>query len=140
MSKSTKFQPGNEIGKETRFKAGNTLRKKYKAEYAESLLIYFLNCEKLPTVEGWAVENNIAIRTVYSWMANEDKYPRFAAVYAQAKAIQKAKLIQNGLCEEYNATLVKFLLVNNHGMSDKIEQKLDGESNASITVNIHEVN
>lgn len=140
MSKSTKFQPGNEIGKETRFKEGNTLRKKYKSEYAESLLMYFLNCENLPTVEGWAVENNIAIRTVYSWMSNEDKYPRFAAVYAQAKAIQKAKLIQNGLSEKYNATLVKFLLVNNHGMSDKIEQKLDGESNASITVNIHEVN
>ena len=117
--KDTKFKKGNEIGIETRFKPGNTLSKKYKSEYADSLLLYFLTCEKLPTIEEWAVKNQLAIRTVYDWTTDEKKYPRFAATYAQAKAIQKTKLVQNGLKEVYNATLVKFLLINNHGMSDK---------------------
>lgn len=141
MSKTdTKFKPGNEIGINTRFKPGNTLSKKYKPEYADSLLLYFLTCEKLPTIEEWAVENHLAIRTVYDWTTNEEKYPRFAASYAQAKAIQKTKLVQNGLRETYNASLVKFLLINNHGMSEKIEQKVEGEASAAITVNIREVN
>lgn len=141
MSKTdTKFKPGNEIGINTRFKPGNTLSKKYKPEYADSLLLYFLTCEKLPTIEEWAVENHLAIRTVYDWTTNEGKYPRFAASYAQAKAIQKTKLVQNGLRETYNASLVKFLLINNHGMSEKIEQKVEGEASAAITVNIREVN
>jgi hypothetical protein len=47
--------------------------------------------------------------------------------------------VQNGLKENYNATLVKFLLINNHGMSEKVEQKVDGTSTADITVNIREV-
>ena len=141
MSKTdTKFKPGNKIGINTRFKPGNTLSKKYKPEYADSLLLYFLTCEKLPTIEEWAVENHLAIRTVYDWTTNEEKYPRFAASYAQAKAIQKTKLVQNGLRETYNASLVKFLLINNHGMSEKIEQKVEGEASAAITVNIREVN
>ena len=113
------FKPGNEIGTATRFKHGNVLSKKYKQEYADSLLIYFMTCDKLPTIEEWAVKNNLKIRTVYDWSTNEEKYPRFADSYAQAKAIQKTKLVQNGLSEKYNATLVKFLLINNHGMSDK---------------------
>ena len=142
MSKTdTKFKEGNEIGIETRFQPGNTLRKKYKPEYADSLLLYFLTCEKLPTIEEWAVKNHLAIRTVYEWTTNEEKYPRFAATYAQAKAIQKTKLVQNGLVERYNASLVKFLLINNHGMSEKVEQKIEGDAGgAFVTVNIREVN
>lgn len=141
MSKNdTKFKEGNEIGIDTRFKSGNTISKKYKAEYADSLLIYFLTCERLPTIEEWAVQNHIDVRTVRNWTKNEEKYPRFSSAYAQALAIQKTKLVQNGLCEKYNASLVKFLLINNHGMSEKIEQKVEGETSAAITVNIREVN
>ena len=140
MEKDTKFKPGNETGKDTRFKKGNTLRKKYKPEYADSLLAYFLSCDHCPTLEEWAVNNNLKIRTVYDWTEDEEKYPRFATTYAQAKAIQKNNLVQNGLTERYNASIVKFLLINTHGMSEKIEQKVDGKTDASITVNIREVN
>lgn len=140
MSKhDTKFKPGNEIGKETRFKPGNTLSKKYKPEYADSLLLYFLTSNEVPTIEDWAAQNNLYIRTVREWSTNEEKYPRFASSYEQAKAIQKTHLIRKGLKENYNANLVKFLLINCHGMSEKIEQKVDGASTADITVNIREV-
>ena len=115
----THFKPGNEIGKATRFKLGNLFSTKYNPEYADSLLKYFKEHEGFPTIEEWAVENNLAIRTVYEWSHDEDKYPRFAATFKQTMAIQKSKLLQNGLADKYNATLTKFLLMNNHGMSDK---------------------
>jgi hypothetical protein len=115
----THFKPGNEIGKETRIKPGVSLAKKYKPEYAASLLKYFKEHEGFPTVEEWAVNNDLAIRTVREWCANEEKYPLFASTFNQTMAIQKNKLLQNGLADKYNATLTKFLLMNNHGMSDK---------------------
>lgn len=122
MKEDTRFKKGNEIGKETRFSKGNTFSKKYKPEFADSLLLYFLNAQEsliMPTLEEWSVINHIDIRTVYYWIADEEKYPRFASIYAQCKALQKSKLIQLGLTEQYNAQIVKFLLTNNHGMSEK---------------------
>lgn len=132
----SKFEKGNQIGKETRFQPGNTLCKKYDVKYADSLLEYFMKSEKCPTIEEWAVENKLAIRTVYHWATNENKYPRFASAYAQAKAIQKNKLVQNGLLEIYNASLVKFLLVNNHGMAEKVEQEVKADAKLEVNINV----
>ena len=138
---SSKFQKGNTIGFETRFKQGNTLSKKYKPEYADDLLEYFeerdsMENPELPTLEGWAVSRKIAIRCVNNWIADEDKYPRFADKYAQALAIQKKKLALLGLTGAYNQRLVEFLLKNNHGMSDKTETKVDQSINGGITVKV----
>jgi hypothetical protein len=131
MSKEdTQFKKGNPIGTETRFQPGNKLRTKYKESYAEDLLTWFRECERFPTIEGWAVENDIAFRTVQEWMANPDKYPRFAYACQQAKAMQKDKLVDNGLADKYNSSLVKFLLMNNHGMSDK------SSNDTNITFNV----
>ncbi len=103
----------------TSFKPGHTFSRKYKAEYADSLVEYFLTSEKFPTYEEWAIQNHIDVRTVYNWKDDPEKFPNFQSACAQAKAIQKTKLIQCGLTEQYNAQLVKFLLTNNHGMSEK---------------------
>lgn len=142
--KQGKFEKGNQIGKETRFAKGNTLSKKYKTEFADSLFRYFLDSQGspiMPTLEEWAIVNHIDIRTAYYWISDEEKYPRFASVYAQCKALQKSKLIQLGLTELYNAQIVKFLLTNNHGMSEKavsdttvtykieVDNAIDEESN-----------
>ena len=78
--------------------------------------------------------------TVRGWLADADKYPRFAIVYEKCKAIQKDLLFNNGLLRKYDSSLVKFLLVNNHDMVEKSEQKIDGETSADITINIREVN
>lgn len=125
-----RFEKGNEIGKETRFTPGHTLSKKYTPEHADSLLEYFLNCEEFPTLEAWAVQNSIDVRSVYNWVKDEQKYPHFSSTYAQAKAIQKNKLLQEGLAERYNPKLVTFLLTNNHGMSEKTT------SDASVTFKV----
>ena len=138
-NEATQFKPGNEIGKETRFKKGNLLSTKYKEEYAEKLIKYFKEYDGFPTIEGFAIDNDISVRCVKYWGHDEEEHPRFAFAYRQAIAIQKRKLLENGLADKYNAALTKFLLMNNHGMSDKSEQKVEGEANATITVNIREV-
>ncbi len=133
------FKPGNTIGSETRFKPGNTLSRKYKPEHADSMLDYFkarrgMDNPELPTLEGWAVDNNISIRAAELWASDFEKYARFAYNYLQAKAIQKQKLELLGLIGTYNSRLTEFLLKNNHGMNDKVvtdntvrfEVELDG--------------
>lgn len=136
-----KFEKGNTIGKETRFKAGHNLSKKYKAEYADDLLNYFKEMEdmdiiELPTLEGWAISRSISIRSVNNWVHEEEKYPQFADKYAQALAIQKKKLALLGLKGSYNQRLVEFLLKNNHGMSDKTEQKVDQTVNGGVSIKV----
>jgi len=44
---------------------------------------------------------------------------RFREVYEYAKTVQETKLMMGGLINRLNSGLVKFALVNHHGMSDK---------------------
>lgn len=135
----SKFESGNTIGMDTRFKPGHQLSCKYKAVYTDSLLAYFVQqsaTNALPTIEGWAIENKLKIRTVYDWIEKPEKYPHFADAYAQAKAIQKNMLMQKGLTETYNASLVKFLLSNNHGMKEKVEQDVNAGGALQVNINV----
>lgn len=131
---STAFKPGNTIGSETRFKPGHTLSTKYEEDYPDKLLEYFADCgeDVFPTVEGFAIKNHIAVNTVRNWANGNGKYPQFEFAYAQCIAMQKQNLLANGLLERYNAQLTKFLLINNHGMSEKVEQ----DNNVTISVKI----
>ena len=119
-----------------KFAVGNIPKNlKYKDEYAELMLLYFLNPEnKFPTLEDFAIRNNIAIRTLKHWIEEGEKYPRLALAHAQAMAIQKQRLLVGGLTEEFNAQMAKFLLINNHGMREKIDQEV--KTDGSLTVNI----
>ena len=132
------FKKGNEIGIDTRFKIGNTISTKYDESYPDSILKYFIECETLPIADEWAVINGISASTVDKWIAS-NAHPRFTSAYEQCMKIQKIKLQKNGIRGIYNAELTKFLLKNNHGMTDKTEQKIEGEAKADITVKIHEV-
>ena len=148
-SNSTTFKKGNMIGEETRFKKGNTIGEEtrikpgeklaviYKAEYPEMMLDYSKREDViLPSLEGWCMENNIAIRTAYSWI---EAHPPFASAYDQLKLVQKQRLQERGLLNQYNSQIVKFLLENNHGMREKADstvtytvkmsQEIDEESN-----------
>lgn len=121
-----------------KFTVGNIpANRKYKDEYAELLLRYFLNPENVfPTLEDFAVSNNIAIRTLMNWISEAEKYPRLAVAHAQAMAIQKQKLLVGGLTEKFNAQMAKFLLINNHGMSEKIEQQVKGDGSFSVNIKV----
>jgi len=133
---SGQFGKGNESRKDTRFKPGHHLSCKYKEEYSQALIDYFRNPEIIfPTVEGFAEANDLAIRTVHDWHEDSEKYPQFATAYAQAMAIQKDRLLVGGLTRKFDASIVRFLAMNNHGMREKVEQ--DVKADAAFTVNIN---
>jgi hypothetical protein len=137
MSKENgRFEKGNEIGKETRFKPKNELSLKYKVEYAYDMLKFFEESEEVVFVEDWAISRHISVRSVYNWIADEEKYPRFALYHRQAMANQFKKLAKGGLNGTLNARLVEFMLKNNHGMTDKTEQKIESDNTVSVEIKV----
>ena len=133
----TKFKEGNEIGKETRFKPGNRLSTKYKDEYVDSLLMFYRDDSNVfPTIEGFAESIGLAVRTVYYWIENEAKYPRFAEAYAQARAIQKNKLIIGALTRRFDPSFARFIAINYHDLKDKIEQEIKGDAEFRVNINV----
>ena len=131
----TRFKEGNTIGKETRAKEGNTLATTYSKDYPDTMLEYAKREDVIyPSLEGWCMENGVFVRTAYDWL---DSHPRFADAYDQLKSVQKQRLEERGLTNRYNANIVKFLLENNHGMREKSETEVKGDS--TFTVNIREV-
>lgn len=133
------------------FEKGNLAAFKFKEEYVDLMDAYvkdgFL---VVPTLEEFCENNNLPYRTVSRWIAEAKeeeakeeeangevkKYPRLAYSYARLQAKQKMLLIQMGLCDKFNAQLVKFLLTNNHGMSEKTTAQVDAKTDNKFEVNI----
>lgn len=137
IGEETRFKKGNTIGEETRVKPGDKLATVYKAEYPDMMLEYAKKEDVvLPSMEGWCMDNAVAIRTAYGWL---ETHPQFASAYDQLKLVQKQRLQERGLLNQYNSQIVKFLLENNHGMREKADstvtytvkmnQEIDEESN-----------
>jgi len=70
--------------------------------------------------------------------AEENK--KFNGSYKIAKSRQESRLINGGLMNIYNASLVKFVLSNAHGWTDKQETKISGNSEDPFAVMMKEVN
>ena len=132
------FVEGNTIGINTRFKPGNIpIHSKYKAEYVDLMYLYFSDGSNImPTLEGFAAKYSIAIQSLERWVNNREKYPRLSAMWAQCKAMQKEKLLLGGLTEQFNAQIVKFIAINNHGMKEKIEQEVNGNAKVEVKISV----
>lgn len=123
------------------FEIGNTAASKYKEEYADLMFEYAERDDLIyPSVEGFCLEYNIPHRTMTRWIAeckeDPDKHPRLATSYARLMARQKEILIIKGLTDAYNAQIVKFLLTNNHGMSEKTSNEVNAKTDNKFEVNI----
>ena len=117
------FKKGNTVGAATRFATGNKLSEKYREEYCDKMLAYFRDeKEKYPTFELFADSIGVHANTLMGW---QESHPRFGAVYAHCKAIQKGKLIRGGVLGVFNPAVVKFVATNCHGMSDKVENDVN---------------
>lgn len=86
---------------------------------------YISDCKEkyyLPTVEGLAVELCVARSTLYAWSdpKSEFYHEEFSDILEQLKSVQASMLIQNGLKNDYNATITKLMLTK-HGYVDKQE-------------------
>ena len=150
---SGQFQEGNTIGKETRFKKNNSLSVKYKDEFCDRMEIFFSEQEckviyeeeyfkegglkkrvpkmiipqKYPTFEAFAVSIGVTSRTLREWAEVDEngkaKHPRFSAAYARAKEMQLAIAKNNGITKQYDSNFAKFVLINDHDMSDRVVQE-----------------
>ena len=145
IGEGTRFAPGEQHG--TPFKMGNTLAKKYRDEYADLLLEYFRRADvTFPTLEGFVewvrtkTGEAINYSTAEAWARGDEKYAdarRFQEVYAQAKAIQREKLIFGGLTKRFDPSFARFLASSLHDMREKTEQKVDANMKGEGTFNVN---
>ena len=126
-------------GNSYRIKKGTMLKSVYKEHYPKKMLEYFLDeNEVYPTFEGIAVRENLSIKTLTRWFADQEKYPLLSVAHAQCKAIQLNRLTIDGLTRKFDSNLVKFLLENNHGMREKKESKVDADTTLKVTIDFFE--
>ena len=138
------FTKGNTIGEETRFGEGNNASKKYDERFCEEIVTFFLDMKdvnpeivyeerykdgelvskipkmvlppKFPTFELFAAKIGVTHKTLRNWC---EMYPRFSEAYDIAKNIQLGISKVGGMLKYYDSNFSKFLLSNDHGMSDK---------------------
>ena len=80
----------------------------------------------LPTIEGFAIWLKVHRDTLYQWAK---LYKDFSDTLKEIEMLQKQQLIDDGIYggKEVNATIVKLLLQNNHGMREKQDVTTDGK-------------
>lgn len=119
---------------------------KYNPLFCEELDTYLKTTGKeqtsLPTIQGFALHLGVDSDTLNNW-ANakypedyEDEqlrgkllHPEFFGTLKRLKELQAQQLIDDGIYggKEVNATIVKLLLQNNHGMREKTDVTSDDE-------------
>ena len=74
----------------------------------------------LPTIEGFACYLDVSRVTLYDWAK---KHKKLSYTLEKILRIQGKQLIDDGIYggKEVNATIVKLLLQNNHGMREKTD-------------------
>jgi len=87
---------------------------------ADDYVENFSDHNKVPSIVGLALYLKLNPDTMYDW---RDKHKAFSETLATCKQTQEVVLLDKGLTNEFNATIVK-LMLHNHGYSDKVEQDL----------------
>lgn len=80
----------------------------------------------LPKIESFAIFLNVSKDTLYEWAKH---YKKFSDALKKIMIRQGEQLIDDGIYggKEVNATIVKLLLQNNHGMREKQDVTTDGK-------------
>lgn len=112
---------------------------KYDPSFVDKLDEYLATTGKeqmsLPTIQGFALWLNVDSDTLNNWAnakvkdengndTNQLLYPEFFGTLKRLKELQAKQLIDDGIYggKEVNATIVKLLLQNNHGMKERTDQ------------------
>jgi hypothetical protein len=91
---------------------------------ADEFKIWLID-EKHVWIKDFALDNDFDTDLLSEWAAKNEK---FKGVYIQAKRRQESRLINGGLNSLYNSNIVKLVLSNCHGFSDKQESKISGDA------------
>lgn len=100
----------------------------YNSTYVDKLKEYLATTGKeqtaLPTVEGFAIYLGVAKKTLYNWSKEHEE---FLHALDMLMTYQAQQLIDDGIYggKEVNATIVKLLLQNNHGMKERADLTTD---------------
>lgn len=72
----------------------------------------------LPKIESYALRIDVNEDTLNEW---GKKYPEFSVALDKIRKRQKEQLVDDGIYggKEVNATIIKLLLQNNHGMRER---------------------
>lgn len=98
---------------------------KYDPSFIDEVDKYLLTTGKeqttLPTFQGFALYIGVSCDSLERW---SKKYPEFCGALEKLKNKQAEQLINDGIYggKEVNATIVKLLLQNNHGMKERVDQ------------------
>ncbi|GEM_PF-1773807 len=98
---------------------------KYKPEFVSEVEKYLKTTGreqmKLPTIEGFAIFIEVSRDSLYEW---RKLYPEFSYALEKILLRQEVQLIDDGIYggKEVNATIVKLMLQNNHGMKERSDQ------------------
>lgn len=98
----------------------------------DKVAAYIAHCREntyAPTIDGLAVFLDIARDTIYDW---EDKHEEFSYITRKLMTLQGAMLQQNGLVNNYNASITKLMLTKHKGhdrlpFTDKHDLTSDGK-------------
>lgn len=95
----------------------------------------------LPTIEGFAIYLGVTRDTLYEW---KKVHPEFSDTLKKIMTMQAQQLINDGIYggKEVNATIVKLLLQNNHGMKERNDVTSNDKEIPilDLTSNVHKDN
>ena len=109
----------------------------YKEEYCSNVVDYLKTTGReqttLPTIEGFCLYIGVPRRTVYEW---RDKHEEFSHTLDLILTVQKEQLTNDGIYggKEVNATIVKLMLQNNHGMKERQDLTTDDEKMEGLVI------
>lgn len=98
---------------------------KYEPRFVDELDKYLATTGRentsLPTIQDFALWLNVDSDTLNNWAKI---HPEFFGTLKKLKELQAKQLIDDGIYggKEVNATIVKLLLQNNHGMKERTDQ------------------
>ncbi|MBO5481156.1 MAG: hypothetical protein J6A63_08215, partial [Clostridia bacterium] len=64
------------------------------------------------------------------------KHPHFSVAYSRAKEMQLAIAKNNGITKQYDGNFAKFVLINDHDMSDRVVQEQAQEAPFEVNINV----
>lgn len=89
--------------------------------------------QSLPTIQGFSLWLDVNDETLTEWSKT---HPEFSATIERLKKLQAKQLIDDGVYggKEVNATIVKLLLMNNHGMKERNDMTSDDEKLEGVVI------
>jgi len=111
---------------------------KYTPEFIDNQAIMLIKWLKDPEnifFEDFLLDQDIHPQRFSEWkLVNQ----RFSEAYELAYKRQESKLKNGSIRKNYDCGFAKFLLINNHGYSDKTESHITGDANNPFAVLINE--